>query len=210
MAERSLPLFRWRGVPVRLHWTAPIGLYIFGGGRWWGALGALILILAHELGHAWMVRRFGLRATGVLLHGFGGECRYEGAATAREDALIAWGGVMAQGLLLAGALLYGALAGPPVGAADAILRDTFVQWNVYLIVLNLLPMEPLDGARAWRAFPLYFSATPSARRRAERRGDVARGHWRDGNPRGTPQRDAKAIADAAIADALKKARAKDD
>src|SRR3712207_2838554 len=89
-------------VVLRLHWSVPVGALVFGSLRFepvlW--LAFLALILVHDLGHALLVRAVGFRITGVDLTGFGGQCRWRGKPDALEQALIAWGGVLAQTVLL--------------------------------------------------------------------------------------------------------------
>lgn len=147
-----LTIARWQGAPVRAHWTLPLGAFVFGHGRiapgYW--LGFALVVLVHEIGHALVVRRFGLRVVSVDVHGAGGQCRWAGDATALQRARIAWGGVNAQLALFlatAGAL---AILGPPSTPLFAALADAFTSTNVFLIVLNLLPVPPLDGAEAWK------------------------------------------------------------
>lgn len=67
--------------PVRVHWSVLIGLVLFGGFRPGAWIGFLVVILAHELGHAVLVRRSGLRVVAVSLHAFGGECQWLGQPT---------------------------------------------------------------------------------------------------------------------------------
>src|SRR4051794_24202477 len=92
-----LELFRWRGTPVRVHWTLPIGALLFPGVAFepfaWVAFFALILI--HELGHTVLARRYGHEVVGVDITGFGGVCKWGGDATDYERAAVAWGGVLA-------------------------------------------------------------------------------------------------------------------
>ena len=77
MFERGfLALGRFRGVPVRLHWSTALGALIFSGGRFvpafWVAF--VVLVLIHEFGHAIVVQRLGHRALAVDVTGFGGLC----------------------------------------------------------------------------------------------------------------------------------------
>ena len=110
-----LTLGRWRGAPVRAHWSLPLGALVFGQGRFvpgfW--LGFFLLVLIHELGHAALVKRYGHRVVSIDIHALGGACRWSGEATAVDRARIAWGGVLAQGVALAIAAAALALAGPP-------------------------------------------------------------------------------------------------
>lgn len=150
-----LRIFSWRGVPVRLHWTLPLGALIFGGSllapAFW--LGFVLLVLAHELGHALIVMKLRHRVMAIDVTGFGGMCRWSGAATPLERSLIAWGGVAAQAALLVVALVLSVTV-PGLGRGwTAPLLSVFLWTNVYLMALNLLPFAPLDGAEAWRLIP---------------------------------------------------------
>lgn len=181
MERGYLTLFRWRGVPVRAHWTVPVGVLLFSGmrpapGTW---LGMLTLIVLHELGHAWLVSRAGLVNLGIDITGFGGRCRWTGHPSARQRAAIAWGGVLAQLAVLAVALPVGLL----VDVRSTFLADllfAFTELNVFLMVLNLLPFRPLDGAEAWPWFSLV---------RAERR---RKKQWKD-KLRAKPQTDSPLV-----------------
>ena len=158
MAERRLRfergclrVGRLKGVPLRLHWTLPIGAVLFcgeqGGPVAWGAFAALILV--HELGHAALVRRYRLHVIDVTLHGAGGECHYSGEPTEMQRTLIAWGGVVAQAMVLVIACLALAPHGPPSPTRDALVT-AFIDRNLAMILLNLLPFRPLDGGEAWK------------------------------------------------------------
>jgi len=137
---------------VRLHWTLPIGALVFSQGRFvpgfW--LGFFLLVLLHELGHAVLVRRFRCAVVSIDVHGFGGLCRWSGTPTAVQRACIAWGGVLAQAVVLAGAHVALALAGPPETRFTAHLAAAFTGTNVWVIAINLIPVAPLDGAEAWK------------------------------------------------------------
>jgi Zn-dependent protease len=132
----------------------PVGAFVFGGGRWapvfWASF--LLIVLWHELGHAFLVRRYGHFVAGVDVTGFGGLCRWTGIATPYERSVIAWGGVAAQGVLLLLAVGLRLVLGPPTTALVAEIESAFIQWNASLILLNLLPLPPFDGAEAWPLF----------------------------------------------------------
>lgn len=148
-------LGRFGGAPVRIHWTMPIGAFAFCGFRWapaaWGAF--LLLILIHEVGHATMVRAHKLHVAGIDVHGIGGLCHWYGTTTPVGRALIAWGGVFGQLVLLAIAVpvkLFALPAVPPWWAAQLV--ETLVYTNLYLMAINLLPVPGFDGAEAWKLF----------------------------------------------------------
>lgn len=135
------------GVPIRIHWATPVGLFVFTGFSVhpiaWAAF--LFIIVIHELGHAALVKCYRLTVVSIDLTALGGECRWAGDATPIRESVIAWGGVLAQGLLLALAAALHLLV------SSAIL-EAFVYANVYLIAFNLLPLPMLDGWKAWALF----------------------------------------------------------
>ncbi len=148
------PLGRVFGVELRGHWSVPLGALVltrfsFEPGAW---LAYLLVIIVHEFGHALLVKRLGFAVTGIDLMGFGGECRWRGDASGLERAWIAWGGVLAQAVLLGVALIARALLGVPSSPWLAAFSDGLIGLNLWIIVTNLLPIPPLDGARAWRLF----------------------------------------------------------
>ncbi|HEY6559096.1 MAG TPA: hypothetical protein VI072_17550 [Polyangiaceae bacterium] len=153
-----LKLGTWRGVPVRLHWTAPLGAALFGGLRWAPAVWVsfFVLVIVHELGHAYLVRRYGHHVMAIDVTGFGGLCRWFGTATTFERAAIAWGGVVAQAALLVIALVLSAVFGPFYVGVGRDLVGTFIYANFWLIILNLLPFPPFDGKEAWPLARLLF------------------------------------------------------
>ncbi len=143
-----------RGVPIRLHWSIPLGCIVFSGFNFvpafWVAF--TFLVLAHELGHAAVVRSFRHRTLSVDVTGFGGLCRWSGNASSFERSAIAWGGVLAQAAILLPTFLLVTILGSPTNPHLAQVAYAFTHSNLFLIGLNLLPFPPLDGAEAWKIF----------------------------------------------------------
>lgn len=171
MGGGALRVFRVRGVPVELHWSALL-LLVFAfrfGEHALARLGALVtIVLVHELGHALLVRRYQLQVHAVRIYAFGGECVHEATPSMRQQVAIAWGGVLAQAVLygVAAALLW--LSYPLPAALHEILL-TFATTNVAIAAFNLLPFPPLDGHKAWRLVHLLPRAR--TRRPLARTGD---------------------------------------
>ena len=124
---------------------ASLGLYaIFF--RWEFALLLCLILVFHELGHVWAMRREGMRIRGVFLIPF------FGAATVTDDAWPSW---YAQAWVN--------LAGPLWGAGLTALcmalylfwpSDFLIAvaiWGALINLLNLLPIHPLDGGRILNA-----------------------------------------------------------
>jgi len=154
-----------RGAPIRIHWTLLLGALVWSRFQLLPAfwLGFALLILIHELGHALMVVRYGLGLSEIAVHGAGGYCRHESAGSRFQEAVVAWGGVGAQ-LVLYGvvqALLL--VLGPPSSRHVGLVVYVFTDVNLWIAALNLIPFEPLDGAKAW---PLLGMLAARWRKRA--------------------------------------------
>ena len=151
-------LGRWWRIPVQIHWTTPLGIFLLGHlkfrpGYW---LGMFLLVLWHELGHAFWVRRYAGRVLAIELNLIGGLCRWRGDLTSFQRAVVAWGGVLAQGIVLLVAIVIRISLG---AYWNLYLQDLVYTWtwtNLWMIGLNLLA----DSA-AGRAHGLAAFTTPS-------------------------------------------------
>ncbi len=157
-----------RGAPIRIHWSVPIGAFVFCGfalvpGAW---LAFLLLIVCHELGHAFFVRRSGLEVVSVDVHALGGVCRWDGDATPLQRAVIAWGGVVGQLVVLAIAFPLGFVDSPYLqGDFVRQMLHAFVAVNLSLMAINQVPVPPLDGAEAWPLFGMLWRRRVAASKR---------------------------------------------
>jgi Zn-dependent protease len=147
-------LFTW-SLASTLPATAPG----YSGEAYWagGAFGATVLLaslLTHELAHAIVARRAGVKVFDVTLWIFGGVTRLGGHAKTPQTAFrIAVAGP-ATSLLLAAIFAGAGAVLRTLGAGHIILG---VAWwlagiNALLGVFNLLPGAPLDGGQVLRAW----------------------------------------------------------
>jgi stage IV sporulation protein FB len=163
-ANGYLELGRLRGALIRVHWSMPLGALLFTRFElrpvaW---LCVTLVIFLHELGHAATVWACQRRVIAIDLLPIGGLCRWDGRpVTPFQRACIAFGGVWAQLLLLAVVLLVGAIAGPPAQPWTFDAQQVLVSTNLFIMGFNLLPIAPLDGAEAWRFFPLGWARLTS-------------------------------------------------
>jgi Zn-dependent protease len=136
-----------------------------------GATTFFASILAHELGHAVVARRQGLRVDGISLWLLGGVARLiDQPRTPADQVRVSLAGPAVSVSL--GALFLGlgqAFAG--VGSADALTGlCRWMGWvNLVLGLANLLPGLPLDGGRVvqavlWRVYDDRHRATVIAAR----------------------------------------------
>ena len=126
----------------------------WGTGLYWLVAAATSLlffgsVLAHELSHALVARRLGVRTTSITLFIFGGAAAMESEPRRpRDEALIAGAGPISS--LLIGGLLYLVDLGVQQEQLGALLGWLgFI--NVTLGTFNLIPGFPMDGGRILRA-----------------------------------------------------------
>ena len=146
-------LFAWslggQLLPVQVPGLAPAAYWLAGAAGAGLFLGSL---LAHEVGHALVARRAGLRVRGITLWLLGGVAQLEDEpASPRDELRVAIVGP-AVSLALAGAFGLTAAALSVVGgpALAVVVAAWLAIGNAALAVFNLLPAAPLDGGRVLR------------------------------------------------------------
>ncbi len=117
-----------------------------------GASFAVLLglsVLAHEMAHAVMAQRFGLRVRSMTIHLIGGVTAMD-AETRRPwvDFTIAVVGPVTS--LLVGGLAWLGYLVAPEGTVFAFITWQLMAANLVVGVLNLVPALPLDGGRLLR------------------------------------------------------------
>lgn len=156
----SFKIGRAFGIPIYLHWTFLVVLWIawrFNSLPW--IIVVFGCVLLHELGHSLVARRFGVRVIDIVFWPLGGMARMSSMPeVARIEGLVAIAGpavnFLLAGLGLAAFLVQGIALSEPSesiqGIAGALVR--FTAMNLALGTFNLLPAFPMDGGRVLRAF----------------------------------------------------------
>jgi Zn-dependent protease/CBS domain-containing protein len=207
--QPGLKIARIFGIEVRLDWglavifvlvAANLGAGVFPaqhpqwgtGFRWATAIVAATLflasVLAHELAHAVVGRRFGLPVERITLFLFGGRTEmHSEPKSPKAELAIAAVGPLTSLLIGICALLAARLLAPlpwPRSPNEALtylramgpgatLLFWLVPFNVLLAVFNLLPGFPLDGGRVLRS--LLWGATGDLERATRWASAVGRG-----------------------------------
>lgn len=179
---RSVTLFRYRGVPVRLDWSWAIIAVLAGwlfyqamdGGQTLqagpglvatAAVAATVLffagVLLHELGHAHTSLDRGVPVASVTLFMLGGVTESTREASRARDEFIIVGAGPFLSLTLAAALGLAYQLGPDTGAYAAVtLYVALITLGLGLI--NLVPAFPLDGGRLLRSILWAVTGRPHA------------------------------------------------
>jgi Zn-dependent protease len=124
------------------------------------AAGIFLCLILHELGHALVGRRFGIRFRSIRLFIFGGVAEMETEPPSAKAELWMAAAGPAVSLLLAG---WFAAAGQVLTdtATVAVARELALI-NFLLVCFNLVPAFPLDGGRILRA--ILWGRTGNLRR----------------------------------------------
>ncbi len=172
--ESNIRLFRFRGIEVGANWSLLVIAWLITWGlagtvlpqsvpgrpavAYWatGLIAAAIFfasLVAHEMGHALVARRRGVRVEHITLWLFGGmtELTSDDPDPATELRVGVVGPMVSLGVGLVAGMLAAA-----AGLIDTLELQAAALWwlswiNVLLAVFNLLPAFPLDGGRVLRA-----------------------------------------------------------
>jgi stage IV sporulation protein FB len=157
------------GTAIRIHFTFVIFLaWIFlanlisgGAAAAWNSLAFLLLlfvcVLAHEFGHIFVARAFGVPTPDVTLLPIGGVARLARIPDKPiEEFLVAIAGplvnvAIAVVLIVLGGASLDAQHLATMGSAKASLVDRLAEVNLFLAVFNMIPAFPMDGGRVLRA-----------------------------------------------------------
>ncbi|HEY7394924.1 MAG TPA: site-2 protease family protein [Gemmatimonadaceae bacterium] len=170
----SWKIGRVGGIDMRVHATfvlllAWLALVFYRStGTPTGAARGLLFTLAlfasvvlHELGHAFVARRFGVKTRDITLLPIGGVARLENIPSKpnQELAIALAGPAVTLAIIIVLAIVLrvlglpmtpaGTQAGALTGGASFLVQLMWV--NGWLLVFNLLPAFPMDGGRVLRA-----------------------------------------------------------
>jgi len=135
LATNILPI-EAPGYPPLLYWLISAA----------GAVLFYACLLAHELSHALVAQRNGVKVAGITLWLFGGVSKLEGEPTsARSEALIAGVGPLMSFAVALVAFVLSFVTSGSILVSALFAWLTFV--NVLLGLFNLVPAFPLDGGR---------------------------------------------------------------
>jgi stage IV sporulation protein FB len=174
--------FSLLGVPVRLHFTfllllifllvTDLGSHQASGNYALFLVGLLFSVLLHEMAHAFVSSRLGVRTTEVIMFPIGGLSRMERPLGPGEELWVAAAGPVMNLLLAAG--LFGIILvthqpfavklSELVQPTDQNILPRLAAVNLLLALFNLLPAFPMDGGRILRALLSFIRTEDEATR----------------------------------------------
>src|SRR4051794_22979393 len=187
----SIPIAVIAGTVVRIHVTFLLFLVWIAGTHWRlggqaaaldGVLFIVLLfacVVAHEFGHIFAARPYGIRTPDVTLWPIGGVASLERIPdNPREELVVALAGP-AVNVVIAAVLIVLMGAAPDSAAMTALenpragLIPRLAAANIFLVVFNLIPAFPMDGGRVLRALIAMRAGRVQATRIAARIGQGA-------------------------------------
>lgn len=166
----SLQLGRIAGIDVKVHWTFLLLLlwlgtaFLLRGDSAWAAARGVALVVSffvcvvlHEFGHALTARRYGVGTKDITLLPIGGVARLDTIpADPRQEFWIAIAGPavnVAIAIVLAVVMFVGRIEPTSTyeSLTEAPVVQTLLNFNIVVVLFNLLPAFPMDGGRVLRA-----------------------------------------------------------
>jgi Zn-dependent protease len=114
---------------------------------WWFGVGFVLMLLVHELGHGYAMKKEGVNAGWpIFIPFFGAMIAMKNMPRSRDsEAKIAYGGPLAGTLVSVLAAILGL-------TLDSRLLVALAYTGFFLNLFNLTPISPLDGGRVAQAF----------------------------------------------------------
>jgi Zn-dependent protease len=150
------------GIPVRIHFTFPLILLIFGleagvSDGWAEGLRTVALVLAvfvcvvlHELGHSLQARRYGIVVRDIILLPIGGVARAEKIPdNPKQEIIVAICGPLVNFALVAIFSIVLLIRGGSLDFENDFILN-LLAINLALGTFNLIPAFPMDGGRILR------------------------------------------------------------
>jgi len=165
----SVNIGRIAGTAVRIHitfvlflgWIFIASWYSGGPQAAWSGLAFMILlfacVLAHEFGHIFTARAFGVSTPDVTLLPIGGVARLERIPEKpSEELLVALAGPAVNVVIAVALVLFANANLNPQGlaaveSARISMVDRLAAVNLFLAIFNMIPAFPMDGGRVLRA-----------------------------------------------------------
>ena len=103
-----------------------------------------IILVYHELGHLYWLKRYNKEVLNITIYPFGGITKYNSLVNhnIKEEILISLGGIINQIILYLPLIIIYNLK-----LINFYTYDMFLTYNTLLIFFNLLPIIPLDGSK---------------------------------------------------------------
>jgi stage IV sporulation protein FB len=122
----------------------------------------LLIIFVHEMGHAAAAALFSWRIKRIALLPFGGvaEMDEHGNRPLKEEIIVIISGPIQHIWMMGAALLFYHLSWMP----EEIFQ-LFIQFNLMILIFNLLPVWPLDGGKLIFLWMSLYRAFPDAHRK---------------------------------------------
>lgn len=152
------------GAKLHLHWSIALGsALLFVGFKGQPMLGVVavccyyVILFVHECGHAFLAKRLGYPPRHIFLSAIHGRCEYEEPYYEKEDAIIAWGGVLAQILVALPMLVLGYFLPHPIAPWLGVFLAFLGFYSLAVAALNLFTCWRARWRTCLASLSYYFS-----------------------------------------------------
>ncbi len=174
--DRGFPLFKIRGIQLRMHYTFPLILIfaaiqfalITGRGLTGAVFGVVVtsilfvIVVLHELGHSVAAQSYGIQVEQIVLLPIGGVAQLgRMPEKPSQELVISAAGPLVNFALAALLAIFGLAFGQDLGLRFAFRLPAGITFgavfsyifaaNLFLGLFNLLPAFPMDGGRILRS-----------------------------------------------------------
>ncbi len=174
--NQGIPLFKIRGIQIRMHYTFPLILVfaafqfalITGQGLTGALFGVIVtsilfaIVVLHELGHSFAAQHYGIQVKQIVLLPIGGVAQLARMPEKpSQELVISAAGPLVNFALAAVLAVFGLAYGQefglqfafrlPAGITFGAVFSYIFAANLFLGLFNLLPAFPMDGGRILRS-----------------------------------------------------------
>lgn len=147
--------------PIYIHWSILLVMAIIFLSGYKDPIQSIIIVLSyfsilllHEYGHGYVVKRIGYEVIETRFSFLHGLCVYEDPHNEMHNIKIAWGGVLAQLMVAIPLIILSRFKItydiPYFGVISNILGNI----NLMIAIFNMAPIRGLDGYTAWKIVPV--------------------------------------------------------
>ncbi len=149
------------GARLHIYWSALVAAGILLGVLARQPVQALVavacyfgVILLHEASHAYLAKRLGWAPENITIAFLHGVCQYQQPDNLKDEATIAWGGVLAQLAVAIPLIVLSQTTSLGTPSLAAIVVAILGYLSLLIALMNLAPARGLDGATAWQLVPI--------------------------------------------------------
>lgn len=159
--KTKLQFFSYLSAPINLHFSIVLAVLYFMTvkGMVFGLVASIAylgLIILHEMGHAFFVKKYNHELEEIRIYPIHGVCFYHVDEGWLTETLIFAGGLLVQLVVfIVWMIIMSSINALNLYALENLLSPIsyiFIKINLITMIINLLPIQGLDGYELWLRF----------------------------------------------------------